>query len=132
MAALSAVTWDQLKDFPLALPIRSHTRMLVLSKLMERQISPQVAINAFSSQMLIRSVQDSQTVAVLPRIFYNASVKSGDPVVWLPMRELLAWNLEIRMKKRHRELNDTVCHIFDCIKEIDLSPELSGQSDCCL
>ena len=93
MAALSAVTWDQLKDFPLALPIRSHTRMLVLSKLMERQILSQVAINAFSSQMLIRSVQDSQIVAVLPRIFYNASVKSGDPIVWLPVREPLAWNL---------------------------------------
>ncbi|RRD93479.1 LysR family transcriptional regulator [Clostridiales bacterium COT073_COT-073] len=126
LANCKTITWDHLKDYPLALPTRSYTRMLVLSKLMKRQITPKIAINAFSSHMLICSVRHSQIITILPQIFFNSSVREIDHIIWLPMADPINWNLEIRMKKRHRELGDTVCHIFDRIKNTNYTPELSS------
>lgn len=125
LARQKSISWEQLNDFPLALPTRSYTRMLVLSKLMTKKISPKVAINAFSSQMLMCSVQNSKIITILPKIFYHANAKEKDAMLWLPMEEPIDWKLVILMKKRHRELNDAICHIFDYIKNIDLRSELN-------
>lgn len=127
LAACDSVTWEQIKDYPLALPTRSYTRMLVLRELMERNFSPHVAVNASSHRMLIRSVSDSQVITVLPRIFYPAVSKFSKGILWIPIKETIDWNVEILMKKRHRYLNDIVCRIYDCIRKFDLTRELPEQ-----
>ena len=127
LAAKSKLSWKDLSDYPLALPARSFTRVLVLSRLMERGYTPHVAVNVSSNRMLIRSVQDSQVLTILPRVFYQINVTDDDPIVWRPIEDPINWNVELLMKRRHRELNDIICRMYDCIREIDLSAELSAK-----
>lgn len=124
LASHASLTWKELGDYPLALPTRSYTRMLVLNKFMSEKIKPNVAINVFSTQMLVCSVQHSQMITILPRILYQANANAYSSLSWIPIEKPIHWNLVILMRKRHRDLNDAICRIFDDIKKIDLSTKL--------
>ena len=129
LAKNDAITWKQIKDYPLALPIKSYTRMLVLNELMSRNFTPHIAVNATSSRILIRSVLDSQVITILPKLFGNANTEQKDGAVWVPIRDGIKWTVNILMKKRHREENDIVCRIFDSIRQTDFASELPSAGD---
>lgn len=119
LANEEAITWSQIKDCPLALPTRSYTRMFVQRKLMELNWTPTIAINARTHGLLTGAVKGSKIITILPKIFLKED--DQDELLWRPIEDTIDWNVEVVMKKRHRELGDMVCKVFDEFQKLDLN-----------